>query len=816
MNKAIMVPGEGPPGAKVAFVGEAPGAEEERLRRPFIGSSGTLLTRLMTTAGLLRSNCYITNVVKERPLNNDIGLFVNLASNNVSNAPRYTEYQEYVRILEQELKEVAPNVVVAVGATPLWALCALKGVTKWRGSILESTLVPGLKVIPTIHPAAALRQWVFSHMILHDLRRVVEESRSPAIERPERQYIIRPTFLEATNFLNVLLQQDADTPIACDIEVINDEVSCISFAVTPSVGISIPFFRGPGPYWAIEEEKAIWRLIAEVLETKHMAGQNLAFDSTFLYTKFGIRMNVCEDTMVGQAIALPDFPKGLDFITSIYTREPYYKDEGKRWKNPSLSDDQFWRYNAKDSVCCLEALGPILQDINTIGNQAVYRRHVDVIEPLTFMQYRGIKIDAEGIQREKEKQERLLVDLGVQLQEEVGKVAAAHGLTGYTLNPNSPQQLKDYFYVLKGLRQHTKKGVVTTDEKALKQIAAAGHIEATLILQHRKASKLVGTYLDMDLDADGRFRGALNPVGTKSGRFSSSKTIMGTGGNMQNQPDVMKKFMVADDGYVFLVMDLEQAENRLVAYLAPDTRMIHAFETGIDIHSLTASLILHKPIEEVSREKGSSPLGNGEQSERDWGKRCNHALNYGMGQQQFSVVYEISVQEATVLRAEYLSAYPGVVDYWAWVQAQLRKDRTLTNPLGRKRRFLDRMGDELFKEAYSHIPQSTVADIINSRGLLPIWQEKSLFKPFILTNQEHDSLWIQAPLDLGWSEIAGRVNVILGWIEQPLEWRGREFTIPMGVKVGRTVGGAKEAHKQAGRVTAEGLEAAYKVSVEGQ
>ena len=218
----------------------------------------------------------------------------------------------------------------------------------------------------------------------------------------------------------------------------------------------------------------------------------------------------------------------------------------------------------------------------------------------------------------------------------------------------------------------------------------------------------------------------------------------------------------------------------------------------------------------MSREKGSSPLGNGEQSERDWGKRCNHALNYGMGQQQFSVVYEISVQEATVLRAEYLSAYPGVVDYWAWVQAQLRKDRTLTNPLGRKRRFLDRMGDELFKEAYSHIPQSTVADIINSRGLLPIWQEKSLFKPFILTNQEHDSLWIQAPLDLGWSEIAGRVNVILGWIEQPLEWRGREFTIPMGVKVGRTVGGAKEAHKQAGRVTAEGLEAAYKVSVEGQ
>jgi DNA polymerase-1 len=766
----------------------------------------------MTNAGILRSACYITNVVKERPNGNNIDLFINLSAKDVTKAPRYDSYLAYLELLREEIAEAKPNVVVAVGAVPLWALCGKRGITKWRGSILESTLVPGTKVIPTIHPAAALRQYTFTHMILHDLRRVLAESTSPAIRLPVRNLQIKPTSLEVEAYLARCMQHT--DVIATDIEVINDEVSCISFALSPTDCMCIPFVYKGGPYWDIETEARLWRQIGTVLEAKPMIGQNLAFDSTFLYSKFGIRVKVAGDTMVGQAIACPDFPKGLDFITSIYTREPYFKDEGKKWKNPGMSDEQFYLYNAKDSTCCLEAYHPIMADIAKLDDMDVYLRHVSLIPPLTFIQYNGIAMDQEGMAKERRRLENLRIDLLTELQTLCEATAEAHGLHGYRLNPNSPQQLKDYFYVLKSLRPHTKKGSVTTDEKALKQIAAGGCREASLVLQYRKATKLVGTYLDMTFDADGRFRGSLNPVGTKSGRFSSSKTISGTGGNMQNQPEVMKKFMQADPGKVLLVLDLEQAENRLVAYLAPDARMISAFETGTDIHSQTASLILNKPIEQISRVKGSSPLGNGEQSERDWGKRCNHALNYGMGEMQFSIVYEIEKGEARFLRDKYLSVYTGVPDYWAWIQAQLHRDRTLTNPLGRKRRFLDRMGDELYKEAYSHIPQSTVADIINGWGLLPIWQDQKAFRHVTLTNQEHDSLWLQVPLALGWDGIAGIVNRIIRNVEQPLEWRGRTFTIPLGVKIGGTVGGAKEAKKQDGLVTGDVLHEAYIKSME--
>ena len=110
-------------------------------------------------------------------------------------------------------------------------------------------------------------------------------------------------------------------------------------------------------------------------------------------------------------------------------------------------------------------------------------------------------------------------------------------------------------------------------------------------------------------------RCAFNPVGTKSGRLSSSKTIFGTGTNLQNQPAEMKGYMMADDGFVLYNMDLSQAENRVVAYIAPEPSMIQAFENGTDIHSQTAGLIFRKPVDEISDEPGSCDIAGGRYSE---------------------------------------------------------------------------------------------------------------------------------------------------------------------------------------------------------
>src|SRR5690606_27984556 len=130
-GKQMLVPPVGPRDAKVVFVGEAPGSDEVRLGEPFVGASGNLLTRKMHDAGILRQLCYITNVVKERPKGNNIKPFIDLSKKHVKTSIVYDKYEE---VLKEELSAIESNVIVAVGAVPLWALCRKKGITNYRGS----------------------------------------------------------------------------------------------------------------------------------------------------------------------------------------------------------------------------------------------------------------------------------------------------------------------------------------------------------------------------------------------------------------------------------------------------------------------------------------------------------------------------------------------------------------------------------------------------------------------------------------------------------------------------------------------------------
>jgi DNA polymerase-1 len=357
-------------------------------------------------------------------------------------------------------------------------------------------------------------------------------------------------------------------------------------------------------------------------------------------------------------------------------------------------------------------------------------------------------------------------------------------MAGYDLNPDSPKQLCDFFYNRKGEKAYVnrKTGNPTTDEKALKRLARKGYEEANVILQIRHYSKLKGTYLDVTLDTDNRLRCAFNPAGTKNGRLSSSETIFGTGTNLQNLPEEFRKYVIADDNCLFFNVDLSQAENRIVAYTAPEPAMIAAFERKVDVHSQTGALISGLPMEEVKRqdkEDVKCNLGGGLYTWRFWGKKANHGLNYDLGYKTFAFYYEIPEQDAKYIVDRYHMAYPGIRQYHAWVRAKLSKDRTLTNPLGRSRMFADRWGDELFKEAYNFIPQSTVADIINRWGLNYIYYNQHIFKPVDLLLQVHDSILFQMDYTKwSWVQQAEVLLALKRSLEKEIVWAGRSFVIP--------------------------------------
>ena len=769
-----LVPPVGPLSAKIALVGEAPGATEERLGEPFVGESGDVLNKLLHQAGILRTECYINNVIKERPPDNDIKHFINVKDKS----PKITsEGERYIEQLKAELNSCSANIIVALGQVPAYVLTGKREIMKWRGSVVDSTLLPGRKVLLTRHPAAALpgRDPLLKYIILYDLRRAKEESQYPELILPQRTLHTHPSFIEVRDYISACMTL---RQIGFDIEVLRGEVFCLAIAKSATDVMCVPFMEhGNIDYWDPLQETIIWRDLTELLESPHVVkvGQNLTFDGTFMFDKLGIKLHPCEDTMVAQGILTPDLKKGLAFLTSIHTKQPYYKDDGKYWMKLVGSLEDFWAYNCLDAAIVLEILPRQLRDLERFGMLDAYHRQVSLIEPLTFMYGRGFRMDVKRKERLSKATGWWIDRMTKELQE----------LCGYEINPNSHQQVKALFYVEKEIKPYLKDGKPTTDDNAMRRLAKKGIPEAVLIRDIRHLRKLKGTYYDAKLDEDNRLRCSMNPVGAVTGRLSSSKTIFGTGMNLQNQPPSSKRLMLADKGYLLYDVDFAQGENRIVAYCAPEPRMIEAFESGVDVHCLTASLIFQKPIEEISDEDGSSSVGSGLLSERYWGKQNNHSFNYGKGPRQFALEFDCSEAEARFFIESYHKAYPGIRNsYWRWIQEALNKGRMIVNPLGRKRIFLKPLGHDVHKAAYAHFPQSTIADKINRDGLIYLYEDQDFFGPVELLNQVHDDIVFQVSLDYDPGDHAVILKALIDRLQIPITWRVREFVLPVEVKAG--------------------------------
>jgi len=302
-------------------------------------------------------------------------------------------------------------------------------------------------------------------------------------------------------------------------------------------------------------------------------------------------------------------------------------------------------------------------------------------------------------------------------------------------------------------------------------------------------------------------------IGTKNGRISCGKDVFGFGANMLNQPHDIKECHLPDEGYLAVSIDYSSAENRIVAYISPDANMIEAFENGEDLHKKTAGIIFDKAPEEVSTEDDSCSFGTGEHSERFWGKKANHALNYDMGPGQFSKKYEIPMREAKIIIAKYFQGYPGVKRYHAWVAKAVRKNRILYNLFGKPRMFLGPINDDLLRDAYAYIPQSTVSEAVRRYAIQYIMDNQDRFYPVELLNFIYDSIEFQIPITLGWKKIAGLLLDIKENMETKLSWQGREFFLPAEISIGLSFGKRlmKDIPKEVGTLKemSESLEKAF-------
>lgn len=258
----------------------------------------------------------------------------------------------------------------------------------------------------------------------------------------------------------------------------------------------------------------------------------------------------------------------------------------------------------------------------------------------------------------------------------------------------------------------------------------------------------------------------------------------------------VRSYIKAEEGKVLIALDLSQAETWVVAYDAREPKMIEELKFG-DIHKRTASIIFEKDFDLIT------------EIERYGGKRTNHGTSYGMKAARFaqSVNKEsdkppyliISVAQARKFQNLWHGYYTNVKnEFWGGIQEQLGKNRTLENYYGFPRQFWGPWGDELFKEGYAFVPQSTVAAHFNGAlqpgneipgGLLEIQRrviESSANRggEIKIINQSHDSCMLEVPQNYG-RDILEECGEIL---YRPIIIKGEECWIPVDGEIGERWG----------------------------
>lgn len=411
---------------------------------------------------------------------------------------------------------------------------------------------------------------------------------------------------------------------------------------------------------------------------------------------------------------------------------------------PFEDDDVFSAFTGCDEAedalsACARAVYRMREEMDEVlekhGAKALYYDiELPLCRVLAQMQHRGMLVD-----------EQALNDFGTRLGarlEELEQII--YGLAGAKFNILSTKQLGSVLFEELGLPpvKKTKTGY-STDIDVLEKLKNQ-HDIIPAIIEYRQYAKLKSTYTDglakVISKKDGRIHSSFNQMITATGRISS------TDPNLQNIPvrtelggEVRKMFVPADKDWVFVDADYSQIELRILAHMADDRVMQHAFASDMDIHTATAAQVFRVPPEDVDANM----------------RRAAKAVNFGIvyGISEFSLAEDIGVSryQAKEYIESYLEQYSGVRMYMHNVVEKARRDGYVTTLLGRRRNIPELSAKNYNLRSFGervalNAPiQGTAADIIKiamirvSNAL----EEQGLRARLVL--QVHDELIVEAP-----------------------------------------------------------------------
>ena len=448
---------------------------------------------------------------------------------------------------------------------------------------------------------------------------------------------------------------------------------------------------------------------------------------------------------------------------------PFAPFEKNKKKQISFSDapvESIVNFSSDESFTILELTKYWINNLDKKELELTY----DIEVPLTFvladMEYNGVSVDEDYLHK-------LTISMNNQLAKIEGRI---YEIAGGVFNINSPRQVGEVLFEKLGFKAKKKRGKTnySTNAAVLEELAEEYEI-AQLILDYRKFAKLKSTYteaLPALIDRkDNRIHTTYNQTVTATGRLSSSNP------NLQNIPvrteegnKIRNAFVSGNkENGLILSADYSQIELRLLAHITQDKHLLEAFNSGVDVHTLTASKVFDVPVEDVTKEM------------RYKSKAVNFGIIYGQSKYGLAKSLGISNADAETFIEKYFATYPRVKAYMEGTVLEAEEKGFVETIFGRKRYLATELSSsngmirEFAKRAAINQPiQGTAADLMKIAMIDFSKKLKGNNLKSKMIMQVHDELVVEV--------VKSELDVVTNLVKEAMELN-QPLSVPLVVDV---------------------------------
>ncbi len=493
---------------------------------------------------------------------------------------------------------------------------------------------------------------------------------------------------------------------------------------------------------------------------------NAKFDAKFIKHNLGVDLGGLFDTLLAsQLVGAGDIEErhGLETVASRYLNEAVDKSERLSNWNFELTEAQL-EYAARDAAILLPLREKLIERLKSESLVKCAQLEFECVMPVVDIELAGFYMHKERWLEQLSIVEKRRVELAEQLQQVLAEESSQGSLFGgpqrEDINLDSQQQLT---------KALTRLGIpvpASTRNWILQPLAVEYPIIGTL-LEYRTVQKALTSYgenmIEMINRVTGRLHADFRQIGAPTGRFAC------TNPNIQQVPHAVEYrrcFSGYPEGRKLIIADYSQIELRILAEFSGDRGFMEAFHSGADLHRVTAAQVFNASLDQVTKEQ------------RDFAKRLNFGVVYGIGAQRFAMMTGLTVPDAENVLRRYFGTYRQLDSYLREAANRAVSERQARTASGRLVRFRydenDRQQISMTQRNGKNTPiQGTSADIL--KRALKLLRDELRETNAKVVNIIHDEIVVEADGD--------EAEAIAEKVERVMRVAGEEYLKTVPVKV---------------------------------